>query len=69
MPNTATAYDFRPYDVLQINREGGWLDYVTIRNADEAIEAAAVVRNGRAWGQPADFRIVRGCAETVVYPA
>jgi hypothetical protein len=43
--NTETAaYQFTPYDVLQVSRDGGpWMDYSTIRTQDEAAIAIGIV--------------------------
>lgn len=55
------AYTFTPYDVLQVLRGGEWLDYSTIRTAEESeIAIRHVMNDGRDYGQDAAFRITNG---------
>lgn len=61
------------YDVLQVNRGRGWQDYATLKDASDFDYATVIVDLQRDHNNPegcvnAQFRIVRGCAETVVYP-
>jgi hypothetical protein len=62
--NMANEYRFEPYDVLQISRANGmagtWLDFSTIRTADDAQLAVDIVEtNGRSSGFSGRFRIMR----------
>lgn len=49
---SAEPYEFQPYDVLQVERNGRWLDYMTLRTPEEGEKAVAIVRGG-------GFRITR----------
>jgi hypothetical protein len=53
------TYTFQPYDVLQIRRDGRWLDFTALRYAMEAGLAIQLVKTGRWEGQTYEFRIVR----------
>jgi hypothetical protein len=59
-PN-ASPYVFQPYDVLQIKRTATseWLDFSTLRTADEGVRAQELVRSSRWDGEVVLFRIVR----------
>lgn len=64
----AQTYSFEPYDVLQSKsaRLNEWLDFSTLRTADEGRRAVALVDSGVWDGAPMQFRIRRGF-NTVVY--
>jgi hypothetical protein len=62
------AYTFTPYDVLQVQRDGAWLDVSTLRTAAEADQAVAIVGAGRWLGQTGTFRIITPGIEAVRYP-
>lgn len=48
----------RAYDVLQILRNGDWLDYSTLRDQQEAVMAYRMVKKQVFYGNPvADYRI------------
>lgn len=61
-------YNFEPYDVLQSKSErlNEWLDFSTLRTADEGRRAVTLVDSGMWDGVPMQFRIRRGF-NTVVY--
>jgi len=48
------TYTFTPYDVLQVWREGQWLDVVTLRDLEDAEMA---VRHVDGHGDPGTYRI------------
>lgn len=54
-------YTFAPYDVLQVERDGQWLDFTTLRTEREARTARLMVEHGFWDGDnlTANFRIVR----------
>lgn len=51
-------YDFQPYDVLQVARDGKFVDFATVRDQNDAIHAKAIVDAGSFSGQAGIFRIV-----------
>lgn len=53
------TYSFQPYDVLQVLRNGTWLDYSTLRTANEGAIAQKAVRHGVLDRETLEFRIVR----------
>ena len=64
------SYQWRMYDVVQVNYGQGWLDYATIKGEEDIFFSLRLVNErGGFNGHPtADFRIVRGMREEVVYP-
>lgn len=53
-------YTFVAYDVLQIQRDGKWLDFSTLRTQTEADMATRMVDTGKWDGESGmSFRIVR----------
>lgn len=52
------TYQFAPYDVLQVQRDGQWLDFSTIRTTGDAVRAEEILRAGWWNGEGRDFRIV-----------
>jgi len=58
---TDSTYTFAPYDVLQVERGGQWLDFTTLRTEAEARTARLMVERGFWDGDnlTANFRIVR----------
>ena len=60
-------YEFEAYDVLQIERNGTWSDFSTLRTADDAETARGLV-DAKQWNsEAAAFRIVRYGRKEVVY--
>lgn len=56
------------YDVIQVCRDGRWLDFSTLRTEEEFAQARRLVdQRGAGVFETAEFRVVRGCAEVVVY--
>jgi hypothetical protein len=51
------TYTFTPYDVLQVEQDGAWLDYCTLRDAQDGRDAVHMVTHGQAGGT-IHFRIV-----------
>lgn len=53
-------YGYEPYDVLQIERDGAWLDFSTLRTQQEGAQAYRLVQTGMWEGKKENFRIRRG---------
>lgn len=61
-------YVFEPYDILQVERAGQWLDYSTLRTKAEAMQAVTITDGrGSLNSDTADYRIVRNPGCEVVY--
>lgn len=56
------AYEFAPYDVLQIARNGIWRDFATLRTEDDAARAVRLVERGEWEGEFCAFQITDGRA-------
>jgi hypothetical protein len=48
----------KPYDVIQIAREGKWVDFCTLRTEGDFAAARRLVEEGQWEGKPVAFRVV-----------
>jgi hypothetical protein len=62
-----TKTQMRPYDVIQVLRDGEWLDFSTLRTSEEFAQAERMVRTGQWDGQALEFRVVRGGRQEIIF--
>lgn len=56
----STTPTLEPYDVLQIERDGRWLDFSTLRDESDFSHARRLVQTGQWDGSVFRFRVMRG---------